>query len=71
MLARLTLACGSGHYAGNLAEDRADAGRNARHDRARCERHEPRHESILDEILTASIPPDHEFPNQISDPGDF
>src|SRR5580692_5622966 len=58
----------SGHGAGDLAEDRADAGRNTRHDSARGNRHETGHQSVLNEVLASSVLPNSQLPNQICDP---
>src|SRR5580658_8005567 len=58
----------SGHGAGDLAEDRADAGSNTRHDSARGNRHETGHQSILNEVLASSVLPNSQLPNQISNP---
>ena len=60
--------CGSGHGAGDLAEDRADAGSNTRHDSARGNCHETCHQSILNEVLASSVLPNSQLPNQIGDP---
>src|ERR1700736_2607569 len=60
--------CGSGHGAGDLAEDRADAGSNTRHDSARGNCHETCHQSILNEVLASSVLPNLQLPNQIGDP---
>src|SRR5450755_739885 len=58
---------GSSHCAGDLAEDRADAGRNTRHDSARGNRHETRHQGVLNEVLASGVLPNSQLPNQIGD----
>ena len=58
----------SRHRAGDLAEDRADAGRNTRHDRARGNGDEAGHESVFNEVLASSVLPNSQLPNQIGDP---
>src|SRR6202142_1383580 len=58
----------SGHGAGDLAEDRADAGSNTRHDSARGNRHETGHQRVLNEVLASSVLPNSQLPNQIGDP---
>jgi hypothetical protein len=57
--------CG-GHGAGDLAEDRADAGSNARHNRACGNRDETCHQSILNEVLSSVVVPNSQLPHQIS-----
>lgn len=39
----------------DLRKDRADLGRNARHDRAGRDGHETRHQRVFDQILTTRI----------------
>ena len=53
------------------AEDRADAGRNARHDSACGDRDETCHQSIFNEVLASGIVPNSQLPNQISYPCHF
>src|SRR5712692_6308216 len=53
----LTLRCGVRHHAGDLAEDRADAGCNARHDRPRGNRDESRHQGVFDQVLSSIVAP--------------
>ena len=48
------------HNRRDLGKDRADAGRNARHDGAGGDGHETSHQGILDEVLTARILPNLE-----------
>ena len=55
----------SSHYARDLAEDRADAGRNTRHDSASGNCHKARHQCILNEVLSSGILPNFQFQNQI------
>jgi hypothetical protein len=62
--------CG-GHSAGDLAEDRADAGRNAWHDSACGNRDKTSHQSIFNEVLASGVFPNSQLPNQISDPCHF
>src|SRR5689334_17020636 len=49
----------------NLRKDLADAGGNARHNRAGRNGHETRHQSVLDEVLTAPILPNLELQKHI------
>src|SRR5438552_1242874 len=60
-----TLGSGSRHHRGDLREDRADAGCNARHNRTGGHGHETRHQSVLDEVLTARVLPNSQLPYQI------
>src|SRR5271170_4142879 len=53
------------HNRRNLRKDRADAGRNARHNRAGGDGHETRHQSIFDEVLTARVLPNLQLQNEI------
>src|SRR5216684_4896704 len=64
----LALRCGRGHYAGDLAEDRADAGGYVGHDSARGNCHEACHQCILNEVLALSIFPDFHLQNKAVDP---
>jgi hypothetical protein len=66
--ARLARRRGGGQCAGDLTKDRADARRDARHDRSCGNGYKPRHQSILNEVLASTIPPNSQRPNQISDP---
>ena len=60
--------CGGGHRAGDLAEDRADARRDSRHDPACGNCDKTRHQSILNEVLSPTIVPKSQLPNQVSNP---
>jgi hypothetical protein len=51
---------GGTHHRRDLREDRADAGRDTRHDGAGGNGHETRHQGILDEVLTFCVLPDFE-----------
>ncbi len=53
----LALSRRAGQYRPDLREDRADAGSDTGHDRARCHRNESRHQRIFDEILTVVVLP--------------
>src|SRR5580698_3292890 len=55
----------TGHYRGNLREDDADAVGNTRHNRTSRYGHEPRHQCILDEVLTALVFPNLQLQNKI------
>jgi hypothetical protein len=55
-----TLVRSSGHDRRDLREDRADAGRDTRHDGAGGNGHETRHQSVFDEVLTFVVLPDLE-----------
>src|ERR1700694_3174334 len=46
---------GSRHYGSYLREDGADAGGNARHDRAGGYCNEASHQRVFDEVLTAGV----------------
>ena len=52
LLARVRSGC---HHGRDLREDRADAGRDVRHNRAGSHGHKTRHQSVLDEVLTARV----------------
>src|SRR5262245_61122275 len=56
---------GSGHDRRDLREDRADGGRNARHNRTGGNGHETSHQSIFDEVLTFAILPNLQLQKQI------
>jgi len=43
------------HHRSDLREDRADAGRDTRHNRARGHGYEAGHQSVFNEILTTSV----------------
>ena len=58
-----TLASCGGHDRRDLREDRADARRDARHNRAGGHGHKARHQSVLDEVLTARIFPGLQLQN--------
>ena len=58
-----TLASGGGHNRRDLREDRADARRDTRHNRAGGHGHKTRHQSVLDEVLTARILPNLQLQN--------
>jgi hypothetical protein len=58
----------SGHGAGDLAKDGADAGGDTRHNSAGGDSHEPCHQGILNKVLTACIRPDSQFPHEIVNP---
>src|SRR5581483_10204758 len=63
---KLAALAGSGlHNRRDLREDRADAGRNARHNGAGSDGHETRHQSIFDEVLTARILPNLQLQNEV------
>ena len=49
----------------DLAENRADAGRDAGHKGAGSNRHETRHQRVLDEVLSSVVVPDSELRNRI------
>src|SRR6266849_846954 len=60
-----TLVGSGGHHRRDLRENRADAGRNARHNGAGGNGHETCHQSVLDEVLTARVFPNFQLQNQI------
>src|SRR5712672_1899475 len=64
----LALRCGRGHYTGDLAEDRADAGCYAGHDSACSHCYEACHQCILNEVLSLSIFPNFHLQNKAVDP---
>ena len=64
-LAAATLAGSAGQHGRDLRKDRADAGRDARHDSAGSHGHETRHQSVFDEVLTARVFDHSELQNQI------
>jgi len=64
----LALSASVRHRARNLAENGADAGGDTRHDRAGGDGHKTCHQCIFDEVLSACVLPDSEFPNQIVNP---
>jgi hypothetical protein len=53
------------HYAGNLAEDRADTGCDTRHDSTGGNGNKTSHQRILDEVLSASVFQNLQLQNQI------
>jgi hypothetical protein len=53
------------HHRRDLREDRADAGRDTRHDGAGGNGHETSHQGVLDEVLTARVLPDFQSQYQI------
>ena len=52
-------------YAGNLAENRADAGGNARHNGTGGYCHETGHQRVFNQVLTLGVLDDAEVPHQI------
>jgi len=56
--------CG-GHYARYLTEDFADAARHVRHYCTCRNRHKPRHQGILNQVLSVAVCPDSQDPDQI------
>ena len=65
MVKLAALSRSGGHNRRDLREDRADAGGDARHNRAGGNGHETRHQSVLDEVLTARILQNLQFQNEI------
>ena len=64
---RLGRSGGGGHRRGDLREDRADRGRNARHDCTCGDGHKARHQRVFDKVLALGVLQDLNFQDKIFD----